>query len=60
MWVVFKEEHSLSAALKLKGLLEGQWLPCRLLPPKGEENGTYKVLVPRDREHLISEELRKA
>jgi hypothetical protein len=59
MWVEIKQENSLTAARKWKGLFEDEGIPTRLMPPEGEENGTYRVLVPRDKEHIIQEVLRK-
>jgi hypothetical protein len=59
MWVDIKKENSLTAARKWKGLFEEEGIPTLILPPKGEENGTYRVLVPGDKEHLIQEVLRK-
>lgn len=59
MWVDIKKENSLTAARKWKELFEEEGIPTLLLPPKGEENGTYRVLVPGDKEHLIQEVLRK-
>ncbi|MBN1188315.1 MAG: hypothetical protein JXA46_01045 [Dehalococcoidales bacterium] len=59
MWVDIKKENSLTAARKWKELFEEEGIPTLILPPKGEENGTYRVLVPGDKEHLIQEVLRK-
>ena len=60
MWKEVKRENTLTAAKKLKDLLEKRNVPARLLPPKGPEEGSYAVLVPEDKEHLILEILRKA
>jgi hypothetical protein len=59
MWVEIKQENSLTTARKWKDLFEDEGIPTRLLPPKGEEKGTYRVLVPKDKEHVIQEVLRK-
>jgi hypothetical protein len=59
MWVDIKKENCLTAARKWKELFEEEGIPALILPPKGEENGTYHVLVPKDKEHLIQEVLRK-
>jgi hypothetical protein len=59
MWVEIKKENSLTAAKKWKELFEEEGIPAHLLPPKGEEEGIYQVLVPKDKEHLIQEVLRK-
>jgi len=58
MWVEIKKENSLTAARKWKEIIEGEGVPARLLPPKGEEKGTYSVLVPKDKEHVVQEILR--
>jgi hypothetical protein len=60
MWKEVKRENTLTAAKKVKDLLEKRGVPSRLLPPKGPEEGNYAVLVPADKEHLIQEILRKA
>jgi hypothetical protein len=60
MWKEVKRENTLTAAKKVKDLLEKRGVPSRLLPPKGPEEGSYAVLVPADKEHLIQEILRKA
>jgi hypothetical protein len=58
MWIEIKKENSLTAAQKWKEIIEAEGIPSRLLPPKGEEKGTYSVLVPKDKEHVIQEILR--
>ena len=58
MWIEIKRENSLTAAKRWKELIEGEGVPARLLPPKGEEEGTYRVLVPQDKEHVVKEVLR--
>jgi hypothetical protein len=60
MWKEVKRESNLTAAKKVKDLLERKGVPSRLLPPKGAEEGSYAVLVPADKEHLIQEILKKA
>ena len=46
-----------------KELFEGEGIPARILPasgePRGQELATYLILVSKDREHLVSEVLRK-
>ena len=46
-----------------KELFEGEGIPTRILPasgkPIGQELATYRVLVPKDKEHVIREVLRK-
>jgi hypothetical protein len=59
MWVDIKTENSLAAAKKWKAIIEDDGIPVLILPPRGEENGTYRVLVPADKEHVVQEVLRK-
>jgi hypothetical protein len=59
MWVDIKKENSLTSARKWKAIFEEEGIPTLILPPKGEENGTYRVLVPADKEHVIQEVLKK-
>jgi hypothetical protein len=63
MWVEVKKAHSLMMAEMWKELFEGEGIPTRLLPAAHEavdrETATYSVLVPRDKEHVIQEVLRK-
>ncbi len=46
-----------------KELFEGEGIPSRIMPvsgmPVGQELATYSVLVPKDKEHVIREVLRK-
>ena len=46
-----------------KELFEGEGVPTRILPtsgkPTGQESATYIILVPKDKEHVIKEVLRK-
>ncbi|MGD9115857.1 MAG: hypothetical protein PVJ61_01555 [Dehalococcoidia bacterium] len=63
MWVEVKKAKSLALAEMWKELFEGEGIPTRLLPlagePRDRELGTYSVLVPQDKEHVIQEVLRK-
>ena len=59
MWVDIKKENSLTAARTWKALIEDEGIPTLILPPRGEETGTYRVLVPADKEHVVQEVLRK-
>jgi hypothetical protein len=59
MWIEVKKESSLGAAKRWKEIFEEEGIPTRIMPPKGEENGIYQVYVPRDREHVIREVLKK-
>ncbi len=63
MWVEIKKANSLMVAEMWKELFEGEGVPARIMPasglPMGQEIATYSVLVPRDKEHVIREVLRK-
>ena len=59
MWTEIKQEAKLSLAKKWKEIFEEEGIPTRIMPPKGEEDGSYRVLVPKDKEHIIREVLKK-
>jgi hypothetical protein len=59
MWTEIKKENSLSAAKRWKEIIETAGVPTRIMPPQGDENGTYQVYVPRDREHVVREVLKR-
>ncbi len=63
MWTEVKKAQSLMIAEMWKELFEGEGIPTRILPasgkPIGQELATYRVLVPKDKEHVIREVLRK-
>ena len=63
MWVEVKRAQSLMTAEMWKELFEGEGIPTRIMPvsglPIGQELATYRVLVPKDKEHVIREVLRK-
>ncbi len=46
-----------------KELFEGEGIPTRILTasgePIGQESATYRILVPKDKQHVIDEVLRK-
>ncbi len=58
MWIEVKKEAGLTAARRWKQLIEEEGVPARLLPPRGPEQGEYRVLVPQDKEHVVKEVLR--
>jgi hypothetical protein len=58
MWIEIKTENSLTAARRWKELIEDEGVPARLLPPGGREQGVYRVLVPKDKEHILKAVLR--
>ena len=63
MWTEVKKAQNLMVAEMWKELFEGEGIPARILPasgePMGQESATYRVLVPKDKEHIIEEVLRK-
>ena len=63
MWVEVKKTQSLILAEMWKEFFEGEGIPARILPvsgmPIGQEFATYSVLVPKDKEHVIKDILRK-
>jgi len=63
MWVEIKKVPTLMLAEMWKEFFEGEGIPTHILPesglPIGQETATYRVLVPKDRQHVIDEILRK-
>jgi len=63
MWVEVKQARSLLMAEMWKELFEGEGIPTRILSitgePRDREMATYSILVPKDKEHVIQEVLRK-
>ena len=63
MWIEVKKAQSLMLAEMWKELFEGEGIPTRIMPssgtPMGQELATYRVLVPKDKQHVIQEVLRK-
>ena len=63
MWVDFKKAPNLIIAEMWKEILEGEGLPTHILP-EGDilswgESVPYRIMVPRGREHVAEEILRK-
>ncbi len=63
MWVEFKKASNLMIAEMWKDVLECDGLPAKIIP-EGEirtwgERVPFKVLVPKGREHVADEILRK-
>jgi len=63
MWVEVKKAQSLTIAEMWKECLEGEGIPTQVMPvsglPIGQELTTYSILVPRDKEHVVRDILRK-
>ena len=63
MWVEVKKAPSLMLAEMWQELFEGEGIPTRIMPtsgmPIGQELAAYSILVPKDKEHVIKDVLRK-
>ena len=63
MWVEVKKAQTLAIAEMWKECFEGEGIPTRIMPasglPIGQELAAYSVLVPKDKEHVIKDILRK-
>jgi len=63
MWIEVKKAPNLMLAEMWKELFEGEGIPTRIMPmsglPMGQELTAYSVLVPKDKEHVIQDVLRK-
>ena len=63
MWVEVKKTKTLATAEMWKEAFEGEGVPARIMPeaglPEGREIAPYFVLVPKDKEHVIKDVLRK-
>ena len=63
MWVDYRTAPNLMIAEMWKDLLEGDGLPTKIMP-EGDimawgERVSYRILVPKGREHVADEILRK-
>ncbi|MBM4432500.1 MAG: hypothetical protein FJ025_00675 [Chloroflexi bacterium] len=63
MWIEVKKAKNLMIAEMWKELFEGEGVPTRIMPapgePVGRESAPYSILVPKDKQHIINEVLRK-
>ena len=62
MWVEIKRVNSLMVAEMWQELLEGESIPTLVLPETPGESGEfarYRILVPKFREQVVAEVLRK-
>ena len=63
MWIEIKKAQSLAMAEMWKELFEGEGVPTRIMPVPGEpmdrELTDYSILVPKDKQHVTEEILRK-
>ncbi len=63
MWVTYKQTKNLKTAQMWKDILDGEGLPANILP-EGDildwrEETPFVVMVPKGREHVADEILRK-
>lgn len=63
MWTDYKKASNLMSAQMWKDVLEGDGLPTKILPDGDiltwSERSTFRILVPKGREHVADEILRK-
>jgi|TARA_Y100001949_G_C15940886_1_gene310116 hypothetical protein len=63
MWADYRKTKNLLSAEMWKSLLEGEGLPAKILPVGNildwTEKSEFKLLVPKGREHVADEILRK-
>ena len=63
MWVDFKKAPNLMIAEMWQEILEGEGLPSNIIPEGNildwGERVPYRIMVPRGREHVAEEILRK-
>jgi hypothetical protein len=63
MWVEVRQAPNLMLAEMWKELFEGEGVPTQIVPVTGgaptRELAAYRILVPKDKQHLIQEILRK-
>ncbi|MCL0099907.1 hypothetical protein M1O55_03445 [Dehalococcoidia bacterium] len=63
MYVDYRRASNLMAAQMWKDVLEGEGLPTKILPDgdilEWGERASFRILVPRGREHVADEILRK-
>ncbi len=64
MWVEVKKAKTLAIAEMWKETFEGEGIPAHIMPadgslPIGQELADYSVMVPKDKEHVVKDILRK-
>ncbi|MYF79892.1 MAG: hypothetical protein F4034_09680 [Chloroflexi bacterium] len=63
MWVEYKRTQTLKVAESWKNLLDGEGLPAKILPVGDildwAEDVPFMVMVPKGREHVADEIIRK-
>ena len=63
MWIDYKKVNNLTTAETWKNLLEAERLPTKIIPENGllewSEKSNFRILVPKGREHVADEIIRK-
>ena len=63
MWIEYKRTQTLKVAESWKNLLDGEGLPAKILPVGDildwAEDVPFMVMVPKGREHVADEIIRK-
>ncbi len=63
MWIDYRKAPNLMIAEMWKNTLEGEGLPTKIIPEgdilNWSERSPFRVLVPKGREHVADEILRK-
>ncbi len=63
MWVEYKRTQTLKIAESWKNLLDGEGLPAKILPVGNildwSEEAEFMIMVPKGREHVADEIIRK-
>ena len=63
MWIDYREAPNLMMAEMWKDVLEGDGLPTKIMPERDilswGERVQFKIMVPKGREHVADEILRK-
>lgn len=63
MWIDYKKLSNLQIAEMWRDLFEGEGLPVKIVPVGNildwDEKSDYRLLVPKGREHVADEILRK-
>jgi len=63
MWIEVKRASNLMIAEMWKEFFEGEGIPCRILPDSNKpglgEFANYSILIPKEKDHVVAEIMRK-
>ena len=61
MWIQIKTAANLMLAEMWKEFFEGEGIPTQIVPegPSVGEGVSYRILVPKEKDHVVKEVLRK-